>query len=236
MIRGRNARLARLLATRQPGLSSKVAVMGIYPQSKEVPEPVMAQVLQRPEDPEWVDGLLFTRVRPGIVEWSEATTRSALSDDELERRFSCPYLPFSAAERRTLGTLDLGKFPYWDSGETFWRYVDAAGSGTPAPGLAGLLSEDEEAWHEAIDEREGPPRASPPAGSAPRPAVRTGVPCYGISGYQTPAEMAGTWHRIDRAVAAHPGLTGRVVELFGEHIRYYYGCAARSSAEITAVW
>jgi hypothetical protein len=63
----------------------------------------MARVLQRPDDPEWVDGLLFTRVEPHTADWSEAAKRSAFSDDELARRFCCPYLQFSAEERRLPG-------------------------------------------------------------------------------------------------------------------------------------
>jgi hypothetical protein len=207
----------------------------MYPESKEIPGDLMARVLERPDDPQWVDGLLFTHVRPDTVDWSEGARRSALSDEELAQRFSCSYLPLSAKERRTLGTLDHGKYPCPRLDGELWYYVDAAGSGTPAARLASLLSQDEEDWGEALDRKDAVLQDDPPV-SGDRPAIHTGIVCYGVVDYRTPEEMAAAWRRIDHAVTARPDLTGRVLDTFGDLIRYYYGCASRGSAEMTVIW
>lgn len=180
--------------------------MGMYPVLKEVPADLLARVLERPADPEWVDRLLFVDVRPGVVGWSRAATTSALDDGKLARRFTCPYLEYSADERRELGELDLGKLPDPPADEEFWSYLAAIGA---------------DAEPHVVDSR---------------PAIHTDMPCYGISCYRTPAELAAAWQRIDRALTARPDLVDDVVNRFNTDLRYYHGCAARGSADLLVIW
>lgn len=179
--------------------------MGMYPERKEVPADLLARVLERPDDAEWVDRLLFVEVRPDVVGWSEAARTSAHDDGALARRFSCPYLEYSADERRQLGRLDLGKLPDPPADEEFWSYLEAVQPADP-------------------DETET------------RPAIHTDMPCYGINGYRTADTLSAMWRRIDRALTARPDSLDRVVNRFNDEIRYYYGCAARGSADLLVIW
>lgn len=116
--------------------------MGMYSESKEIPAALLDQVLQHPGDPAWVDGLLFVEGSSGTVEWSKAASRSAIDDEELLRRFTCPYLDFSVDERRRLARYDLGKLFDWQTGAEFWHYVETVESSTTAA---------RETWRTAID-------------------------------------------------------------------------------------
>ena len=210
--------------------------MGMYPGSREIPAALLEQVLQRPDDPAWVGGLLFVEDSSGVLDWSEAASRSALDDGELARRFTCPYLDFSVDERRRLASYDLGKLGHCPDDAEFWHYMATVESGVTAADLGALLDAPRETWWAAIEANMAAASTAPASVGRDRPTIRSEVPCYGINDYSTPAELAAVWQRIDRAVTSHPDLTGRVADLFATDIRYYYGCAARGSAELSVIW
>lgn len=210
--------------------------MSMYLESKEIPAGLLEQVLRRPEDPAWVDGLLFVEDGGGVFDWSEAASRSVLDDEELSRRFTCPYLDFSGEERRRLASYDLGTLFDWHADEEFWHYMATVDSGATAADLGGLLDASRETWWAAIEAKRAVASTVPESVVHDRPTIRSEVPCYGINSYNTPTELTAVWQRIDRAVTSHPDLTGRVVDLFSTDIRYHYGCAARGSAKLSVIW
>ncbi|MET7402323.1 hypothetical protein ABZS66_53465 [Dactylosporangium sp. NPDC005572] len=213
--------------------------MGMYPQYKEIPTDLLARVLERPDDAAWVDGLLFEAGDPDAgtaPDWSAAASRSALADEELHARFTWPRLAFSAEQRRSLGGLDLGKYPDPD-----WFGHLLAAAGTPERfDLTGVLSDDWDerraAWETIVEV---------PFEAAHHSAYRRGdveygfhtdVPCYGISGYRTAEDLTVVWATIERVLAAHPEHAGRIVEQFEADVRYYHGCVARGSADLSVCW
>ncbi|GAA1558369.1 hypothetical protein GCM10009827_094150 [Dactylosporangium maewongense] len=213
--------------------------MGMYPEYKEIPAALLARLLEHPDDEEWVDGLLFeagdadATTAPG---WSAAASYSTLTDEELRARFTWPHLTFSAAQQRRLGALDLGKYPDPD---WFSHFLFAAD--TPERiDLAGVLSDDWDernaAWEKIVQV---------PVHVAHHSAYRTGdteygfhtnVPCYGIGEYRTAEVLASVWDKIERVLAAYPELTNRIIERFEAQIRYYYGCVARGSVDLSVCW
>lgn len=132
--------------------------------------------------------------------------------------------------------VQLGKLFDWQADAEFWHYVETVESGATAAGLGVLLTAPQETWRTAIDTNTSAASKALAGVAYDRPVIRSETPCYGINHHRTPGELAAVWQRIDRAVTSHPDLTGRVVDRFATDIRYYYGCAARGSAELSVVW
>ncbi|GHJ42730.1 hypothetical protein Cs7R123_00720 [Catellatospora sp. TT07R-123] len=201
---------------------------------KEIPATLLAQLLERPDDARRVDGLLFA---PGAASgWSAAASRTTLTDEQLDARFTWPGLAVSADQRHLLGGLDLGKYPDPD-----WFACFLAAAEDPAGiDLTGLLSPDPAeqaaAWRTATEEADLGPHHSAHQDGDSEYGFSTDTPCYGIPSYRRSEDLAAVWARIERVLAAHPRLAGRIVEQFGPEIRYYHGCAARGSADLYVCW
>lgn len=225
--------------------------MGMDPERKEIPAALLARLLERPDDPAWVDGLLFV-LEGNVVKWSAAASRSALGDEELARRFTFPGLTFSAEQRRTLGRYEYGRTRDWepDVDDQFLQYKKAVSSDATVPQLTGLLDEaGDDFYHRAVRQ----PLARPHGAGEPawlgsqetttavgepveRRPLATDLVCYGIGSYRTAEEMAEAWRTIERNITRHPDLIERVVTKFADELRYYYGCFARGSGELYLVW
>ncbi|BCJ64873.1 hypothetical protein GCM10009779_61310 [Polymorphospora rubra] len=213
--------------------------MGMYPAYKEIPAALLTRLLERPDDEEWVDGLLFEAGDPDsgtAPGWSAAVSYSTLTDEELRARFTWPHLTFSAEQQRRLGGLDLGKHPDPD----WFSHLLFAADTPQRIDLAGVLSDDRDerntAWEKIVEV---------PVQVADRSAYRRGdvgygfhtdVPCYGISGYRTAEDLTSVWGRIERVLASCPEHADRIIEQFEAQIRYYHGCVARGSADLSVCW
>nr|BFE58665.1 hypothetical protein GCM10020063_031910 [Dactylosporangium thailandense] len=205
--------------------------MGMYEEYKEIPAALLARLLEHPRDSAWVDGLLFEANR-----WSAAASWSTLADEDLRARFTWPHLAFSTEQRRRLGSYDCGKYPDPD---WFGHFLFAADTEQRID-LTGVLSDDFDernaAWKKLV---------TVPVEVAHRSAYREGdqeygfgtdVPCYGISGYRTAEDLAAVWAKIERVLANYPELAGRIIEQFEAEIRYYHGCVARGSVDLSVCW
>ncbi|MFB9186403.1 hypothetical protein ACFFX1_50485 [Dactylosporangium sucinum] len=213
--------------------------MGMYPEYKEIPAALLARLLEHPDDEEWVDGLLFEAGDPdsgAAPGWSAAASSSPLTDDELRTRFTWPHLTFSADQQRRLGGLGLGKYPDPD----WFSHLLVAADAPERIDLTGVLSDDWDernaAWENIVEV---------PVQVAHHSAYRTGdveygfhtdVPCYGIDGYRTAQDLTSVWDTIERVLAAYPEFASRIIGQFEAEIRYYHGCVARGSVDLSVCW
>ncbi|WP_238016922.1 hypothetical protein KZZ52_45530 [Dactylosporangium sp. AC04546] len=209
--------------------------MGMYPEYKEIPADLLARLLERPRDGEWVDGLLFDGSAPDSG-WSAAMSCSILADEELRARFTWPRLTFSAEQRRRLGHLGLGKYPDPD----WFSHLLSAADTPQRIDLTGVLSADWDernaAWAKIVEVPVEVAHHSAYRDGDAGYGFRTDVPCYGISGYRTTEDLTAVWDSIERVLASYPELAPRIVEEFEAEIRYYHGCVARGSADLSVCW
>jgi hypothetical protein len=211
----------------------------MYPAYKEIPAALLARLLERPDDEEWVDGLLFEAVDPDsgtAPGWSTAANCSTLTDEELRTRFTWPHLAFSTEQQRRLGGLDLGKYPDPD----WFGHLLFAADTPERIDLTGVLSDDWEesnaAWGKIVEVPVRDPVHSAYRSGDVEYGFHTDVPCYGISGYRTAQDLTFLWDKIERVLASYPEHADRVIEQFEAPIRYYYGCVARGSVDLSVCW
>ncbi|MBO6935170.1 MAG: hypothetical protein JJ863_09340 [Deltaproteobacteria bacterium] len=211
--------------------------MGMYPAYKEIRESTLAALLSNPHDAAHVDGLLFVPADGDRVSWSIETCEADVVDAS---RFGRAELPFTDDERKTLGGLSLGKYPDWDEHLGF-RHVLAAEDGDTLDEVLAILGagENPDATAEALADLGLEPAELPnrsETGEADLMGFDTDLVCYGIPGYRTPGDLAAVWARIEDMLDGFPERVPAILDVVEAEVRYYYGCAARRSADLYLVW
>ena len=210
--------------------------MGMYPVYKEIRSDTLTALLSNPGDPAHVDGLLFVDDGESI-RWSDEASVAAAADPS---RFHRSDLPFSVEQRSVLGTIQLGKLPDWDDHLGF-RCILAARDGDELDEVLAILGarENPDATAEALAELGIEPAELPHrthTGEDDLLGFDTELVCYGIPGYRTAGDLAAVWARVEDMLEGFPERVPSILDVVEAEVRYYYGCAARRSADLYAVW
>ena len=206
--------------------------MGMYPVNKEIPSEVLKKLLTNPKDEKFVDSLLFN----ADTNWTPELLKSNLSEEELNKVFICPHINFTVEQKISLGELDLGKYPYYETDFEFRCFLRLAEAQYSKINISKILYNEKDGLSEIMKEPATDITNSKTSDKTVRKGFHSDVPCYGICSYSTPEELQIKWQKIEQIFKKYPEHISQFLKLYEDKIFYYYGCAMRKNADLYIMW